>query len=638
MVGARDKVDFGTDMVQYGTAVRVPLRGLSSGVKRRIWRDRQIQTQAYNWGVEYALRAHYRGERIPSPRNHSAPLTQFRHETGSTHSLLLQRGGFWGAVDAVKKWSKRRNQMVYAQRKATEGTDKALGVQGAFLDGFASESPDCGGAAMSVQVRAMRESLAQHRGDRRRRIELVESGADSALHLWPTQPSPALSGMPADERAEMIAKATEGSDKALESFNAALKALRAAINSVDCTKAERKRLRGLADKARSAAAAEAKADKRLLAHVDKADKRLFRTRSDTERCSGPALVLFEGCTIRDGGVLRLPGGTEIPLPDGIETIDDVLAAHQGENLAWGGAVHIVDVTDTAGKVTRRTTPEHRKYHAHFLCRASAPAPKPPTSPEHSLGTDWGVVVPLVCSDGSAYAKHASPEQQQASRKRHAEAKRLQQSMDTKTDGRRHSKQRQQRQKLLTKNTDVRVNHQRHVAKAVVTTPEVRQVVLEDTKVSNMTASAEGTKAFPVRGSSAKRGLNRSIAETAPARQAALIERAAVIHSVSTVRVNPAYTSLTCFVCGERGQRETQALFRCPECNMYTHADVQASLNTNEAGNPGLYPSARDVTYGGRDSRHKTLEHALGVFLDTVDVDGSVTNKYARAATCGHSGI
>ena len=45
-------------------------------MKRRIWRDRQIQAQAYHWGVEHALKAHYRGERIPSPRNHSAPLTQ----------------------------------------------------------------------------------------------------------------------------------------------------------------------------------------------------------------------------------------------------------------------------------------------------------------------------------------------------------------------------------------------------------------------------------------------------------------------------------------------------------------------------------------------------------------------------------
>ena len=107
--------------------------------------------------------------------------------------------------------------------------------------------------------------------------------------------------------------------------------------------------------------------------------------------------------------------------------------------------------------------------------------------------------------------------------------------------------------------------------------------------------------------------------------------------MSTERVNPAYTSMTCFVCGGLGERETQALFWCPQCGLHTQADVQASLNTNETGTPGLYP-ARDTTYGGRDSRHKTLEHAVGVFLDTVDVDGNATNKYARAATCGHSSI
>ena len=83
MIEACDEGNFGTDMVQYPTPVGLPLRGLPSGVKRQIWRDRQIQAQAYNWGVEYALEVHNRGERIPSPRNHSAPLTQFRHETGS---------------------------------------------------------------------------------------------------------------------------------------------------------------------------------------------------------------------------------------------------------------------------------------------------------------------------------------------------------------------------------------------------------------------------------------------------------------------------------------------------------------------------------------------------------------------------
>ena len=97
MVEARVEGDFGTGIVPYGTAVRVPLRGLSSGVKRRIFRDRQIQAQAYNWGIEYALEVHNSGERIPSPRNHSAPLTQFRHQTGSVHNLRLQRGAGSGA-------------------------------------------------------------------------------------------------------------------------------------------------------------------------------------------------------------------------------------------------------------------------------------------------------------------------------------------------------------------------------------------------------------------------------------------------------------------------------------------------------------------------------------------------------------
>ena len=427
MVRACGEGDFGTDMVRYPTVVRLPLRGLPGGAKRQIWRDRQIQAQAYNWGVEYALKVHNRGERIPSPRNHSTPLTQLRHKTSSTHSVLLQRGGFWSAVGAVKKWSKHRNHLEYAQRKAAGSTDKALNNLAAFT---AKHSTD---DAVSVPVRAMGESVARYRDAQRRRVELVASGGGNALRLRATPPSSALVEMGADERAVMIAAAVERSDKALEVFNTELKALRSAIRTVEATEAARKRLRVLADKAHKAAPVEAKADKRLLAHIAKGDERLFRSRRDTERCSGPALVLFEGCVVRDA-MLRLPGGTEIPLPAGIATIEDVLATHRGENLAWSGAVHIVDVTDTAGKVTRRTTAEHRKYHAHFLCRAEAPAPLEVTSPEQSLGTDWGVVVPLVCSDGTPYGRYASDEQQQASQKRHAEATRLQQSMSTKTAG------------------------------------------------------------------------------------------------------------------------------------------------------------------------------------------------------------
>ena len=479
----------------------------------------RYKAEAYNWGVEYALTAHNRGERIPSPRQYSVPLTRFRHETGSAHSLLLQRGGFWCAVGAVKEWSKRRNQLVYGQREAVEGTDNAFAGLGALLEKLADGSGGSDGSdgAVSVHACALSETLAQYRSAHRCRVKLVECGEKTAVRLWSTPPDAALSAMPADERCERIAEAVEGSDKALESFNAAMRTLRAATNSATITKAARERLRGLADKAHTAAAAEAKAGKRLLAHVARGDERLFRSRHDAERCSGPALVVFDGCTFRDG-VLRLPGGTEIPLPAGFATIEDVLAAHRGGGLVWSGAVHVVDVTDKAGRATRRTAPEHRKYHVHFLCRASAAAPLPVASPEHSLGTGWGVAVALVCSDGTAHRRHASPDQQQANRERRTEASGLQQSMAAKTVGsRRHAKQNRRRQRLLAKNTDVRVNHQCHTAKAVVMTAGVRHVVSEDTKVSNLAASAEGTKAFPVRGSAGKRGFDRSLAETAPAR-------------------------------------------------------------------------------------------------------------------------
>ena len=258
---------------------------------RQIWRDRQIQAQAYNWGVADALKVHYRGERIPSPRNHSTPLTQLRHKTGSTHSLLLQRGGHWSATDAVKKWSKRRNQVVYAQRKAVEGTDKALDA----LSVFAAKKPAHG--AVLAQARSMAASVELCRDVQRRRVELVESSDGNALHLREIPPSRELVEMSVDERAVMIAAAVERSDKALEAFNAALKALRAKIRTVDSTEAARKRLRALVDKARKAVAVEAKADKRLLAHIAKGDERLFRRRRDTERCSGPALVLFDGCIV-----------------------------------------------------------------------------------------------------------------------------------------------------------------------------------------------------------------------------------------------------------------------------------------------------------------------------------------------------
>ena len=51
MVEASDNTDSSVDLVAYSTQVRLRLAGLPDITKQRIWRDCQIQTQAYNWGV-----------------------------------------------------------------------------------------------------------------------------------------------------------------------------------------------------------------------------------------------------------------------------------------------------------------------------------------------------------------------------------------------------------------------------------------------------------------------------------------------------------------------------------------------------------------------------------------------------------
>ena len=117
-------------------------------------------------------------------------------------------------MDAVKKWSKRRNHVVYAQRKSVEGTDKALNA----LSVFAAKKPAHG--AVLAQARAMAASVERCRDAQRRRVELVESSDGNALDLRATPPDRGLVEMSVDERAVMIAAAVERSDKALEVFSA----------------------------------------------------------------------------------------------------------------------------------------------------------------------------------------------------------------------------------------------------------------------------------------------------------------------------------------------------------------------------------------------------------------------------------
>jgi putative transposase len=101
--------------------------------------------------------------------------------------------------------------------------------------------------------------------------------------------------------------------------------------------------------------------------------------------------------------------------------------------------------------------------------------------------------------------------------------------------------------------------------------------VEDLKIKNMVRSARGTIAAPGRNVRAKAGLNRSIHAAGWGR---LVRRLEDKAPGRVDRVDPAYTSLTCYACGHRAaeNRESQAVFRCRACGHTDHADVNAAKN------------------------------------------------------------
>lgn len=107
-----------------------------------------------------------------------------------------------------------------------------------------------------------------------------------------------------------------------------------------------------------------------------------------------------------------------------------------------------------------------------------------------------------------------------------------------------------------------------------------RIAVEDLKIVNMTRSAKGTVEQPGRNVRQKAGLNRAILDAGWGRLVTRLEHKA---AGRVVRVDPAFTSLTCNTCGHRApeNRESQAVFRCVACGHVANADVNAACNIRD---------------------------------------------------------
>ncbi len=103
------------------------------------------------------------------------------------------------------------------------------------------------------------------------------------------------------------------------------------------------------------------------------------------------------------------------------------------------------------------------------------------------------------------------------------------------------------------------------------------IFLEDLRIVSMTHSAKGTVEAPGRNVRAKTGLNRGILGSCWGLLAQRLDDKA---PGRVVKINPAFTSQTCSVCGHcaRENRESQAVFSCVACRHTENADVNAARN------------------------------------------------------------
>jgi putative transposase len=110
----------------------------------------------------------------------------------------------------------------------------------------------------------------------------------------------------------------------------------------------------------------------------------------------------------------------------------------------------------------------------------------------------------------------------------------------------------------------------------------------------------------------KAGLNRGILASCWGLLATRTDQKAAASGAAVIYVNPGHSSQECRRCGHvaRGNRESQAVFRCVACGHEDHADANAAKNVLARGLAALAVPAHAPGHGASRPR-KTARAAAG---------------------------
>jgi putative transposase len=219
------------------------------------------------------------------------------------------------------------------------------------------------------------------------------------------------------------------------------------------------------------------------------------------------------------------------------------------------------------KSSRVTLDSAGRWHVAF---AVAPAPIAGSGTGEVVGVDRGVAVSAALSTGELFnAPRLSPDRQRRLRRLQrtlARAKRA-------SNRRAHVKLAIAR--LRAREADARQEGAEKLSADLAQRFDLIRV--EDLRIRDMTRSAKGTIANPGMNVRQKTGLNREILA---AGWGILVRRLEQKAPGRVQRINPAFTSQRCGVCGHvaRGNRKSQAVFACTACGYIANADVNAATN------------------------------------------------------------
>ena len=234
----------------------------------------------------------------------------------------------------------------------------------------------------------------------------------------------------------------------------------------------------------------------------------------------------------------------------------------------------------------RLVKQQNGWHITFRCQIQVESLKENTlDMRPAVGIDRGIALPLALSDGTTYVHEPFLTKKEKERKLQFERQAARQEKARKKEQRRTSKRHRKtldRVALLSAREARRRKDWHHKVSRDLAR-SYSMVALENLKTKNMTKSAKGTIELPGKNVAQKRGLNRSVLNEGWFALLEMLSYKMVEHGGSVELVRPHYTSQECSSCGERGKRDSQAVFFCtnPECELVSlevNADINAALN------------------------------------------------------------